>query len=175
MELHGPPNHQKAKGMGTFEDIPCGLVLKSIGYQSKPIAGMPFDSTKSICSNKAGRGIDHQTGERIPGIYCAGWLKRGPSGIIGTNIMDAKETVHSLLEDVQEGKILKVDALGGIAAIAKHIRKNHPSKQLISWEHVKQIDAYEVEQGKLVGKPREKVTNVEQMLDIIQKGKLPQH
>ena len=81
------------------EVIPCGLVLRSVGYRGTAMPGVPFDEGRATIRNDGGRVLD-DTGVPIPGVYCTGWIKRGPSGVIGTNKKDATETVELLLEDL---------------------------------------------------------------------------
>ena len=78
------------------------MVLRSVGYQSVPLPGVPFDSRASVVPNELGRVLGPD-GSPLPGEYVAGWLKRGPTGVIGTNKSDAAETVRSLLEDLAGG------------------------------------------------------------------------
>ena len=89
-------------GTGELETLPVQLVLRSVGYQSVPLAGVPFDERTSTVPNAAGRVLGPD-GQPLPGEYVAGWLKRGPTGVIGTNKSDAAETVRSLLADLAGG------------------------------------------------------------------------
>ncbi len=84
------------------EVIPCGLVLRSVGYRGTAMPGIPFDEGRATIRNEGGRVLD-DAGMPIPGVYCTGWIKRGPSGVIGTNKKDATETVELLLEDFRAG------------------------------------------------------------------------
>ena len=90
------------EGTGEFETLDAQLVLRSVGYQSVPLPGVPFDTKSFIVPNEAGRVLS-ATGEPLPGEYVAGWLKRGPTGVIGTNKADAAETVQALLADLAGG------------------------------------------------------------------------
>jgi ferredoxin--NADP+ reductase len=92
----------KFEGTGEFETIDVQMVLRSVGYQSVPLPGVPFDASSHTVPNAAGRVLS-ETGEPLPGEYVAGWLKRGPTGVIGTNKADAAETVQSLLADLAGG------------------------------------------------------------------------
>jgi ferredoxin--NADP+ reductase len=92
----------KLQGTGEFETIPVQMVLRSVGYQSVPLAGVPFDERSAVVPNEAGRVLGPD-GRPLPGEYVAGWLKRGPTGVIGTNKSDAAETVRSLLADLADG------------------------------------------------------------------------
>src|SRR5262249_27596948 len=82
------------------EVMPCGIVFRSVGYQGVELADVPFDPECATIRNECGRALDEQ-GRRVPGVYCAGWIKRGPSGVIGTNKKDATETVQLMLEDAR--------------------------------------------------------------------------
>ena len=84
-------------GTGELETLDAQLVLRSVGYQSVPLAGLPFDAQSHTVPNAAGRVLGAD-GQPLPGEYVAGWLKRGPTGVIGTNKADAAETVQALLE-----------------------------------------------------------------------------
>jgi ferredoxin/flavodoxin---NADP+ reductase len=90
------------EGTGEFETIDAQMVLRSVGYQSVPLPGVPFDPKSYTVPNAAGRVLS-ETGEPLPGEYVAGWLKRGPTGVIGTNKGDAAETVQALLADLAGG------------------------------------------------------------------------
>jgi ferredoxin/flavodoxin---NADP+ reductase len=92
----------KLTGTGQLETIPVQMVLRSVGYQSVPLAGVPFDERNYVVPNEAGRVLGPD-GAPLPGEYVAGWLKRGPTGVIGTNKSDAAETVRSLLADLAGG------------------------------------------------------------------------
>jgi ferredoxin--NADP+ reductase len=85
-------------GTGEFETLPVGMVLRSVGYQSVPLDGVPFDERSYVVPNEGGR-ILGPDGAPVPREYVAGWIKRGPSGVVGTNKSDAAETVRNLLED----------------------------------------------------------------------------
>src|SRR3954466_3267451 len=89
----------RAVPTGEEEVISCGLVIRSIGYRGAPLAGIPFDERKGIISNLGGRVLDPDSGEHEVGEYVVGWVKRGPSGVIGTNKKDATDTVARILED----------------------------------------------------------------------------
>ena len=92
----------RSQGTGEFETLPVQMVLRSVGYQSVPLEGVPFDERNFVVPNEAGRVLG-PGGEPLPGEYVAGWLKRGPTGVIGTNKSDAAETVRSLLADLAGG------------------------------------------------------------------------
>ncbi|HET8975000.1 MAG TPA: FAD-dependent oxidoreductase, partial [Solirubrobacterales bacterium] len=93
-----------ARDSGEREEIAAGLVLRSIGYRGEPLEGVPFDEERGLIPNEAGR-ITAPSGEKVPGLYAVGWIKRGPTGVIGTNKKDAQETVATLLADLEAGEI----------------------------------------------------------------------
>lgn len=170
--LEGVANKQRAVGTGEFEEIPCGLVLRSIGYKSLPIADdAPFDARRNVLANVQGRIVDPADDNKpVTGLYCTGWVKRGPSGIIGTNIVDARETVSCLVEDIVSGKYLhaeSTDEVGGLDAVKRAVLDANPTKQLVSWTDFEKLNAEETKRGASVGKPREKLTSVEEMLAIV--------
>jgi ferredoxin/flavodoxin---NADP+ reductase len=90
------------RGTGQYETLAAQMVLRSVGYQSVPLPGVPFDERASVVPNALGRVLGAD-GAPLPGEYVAGWLKRGPTGVIGTNKSDAAETVRCLLEDLASG------------------------------------------------------------------------
>jgi ferredoxin--NADP+ reductase len=96
-ERTAPDGQGGVVGTGQFEDIEAQLVLRSVGYRGVPLDGLPFDAEHGTVPHRAGRVV--REGRTVPGEYVAGWIKRGPTGVIGTNRPDAKETVTSLLED----------------------------------------------------------------------------
>ncbi|MER6085409.1 FAD-dependent oxidoreductase [Streptomyces sp. NPDC001833] len=92
-----PDGRGGVRGTGRYETVEAQLVLRSVGYRGVPLDGLPFDEESGTVPHEAGRVLDSCLG--VPGDYVAGWIKRGPTGVIGTNRPDAKETVTSLLED----------------------------------------------------------------------------
>ncbi|CAM8987989.1 unnamed protein product [Rhodiola kirilowii] len=135
------PGRQVAVGTGEYDHINTGMVLKSIGYKSVPVDGLPFDHRKGIVPNVKGRVLGNsQDGSQHPqpGLYVCGWLKRGPTGIIGTNLYCAEETVASISEDLEQGSLsssLKLPKperrLGSL--------KNKPREKLASWEELLKV------------------------------------
>ncbi|MDD2741640.1 MAG: NADP oxidoreductase [Rhodocyclaceae bacterium] len=153
--LKGPAFDQQAYGTDEQEILNCGLVFRSIGYRGVPIPGVPFDEKKGTFPNSAGR-INNARG-----LYTAGWIKRGPSGIIGTNRADALETVATLLGDLES---LERDPKPGFSA---HFSTLENSKvKVVSYQGWQRIDAEERRRGELKGKPREKITDIAEMLSI---------
>jgi ferredoxin--NADP+ reductase len=89
---------------GEEEVIACGLVMRSIGYRGEPLAGIPFDEQRGVIRNDGGRVIGDD-GSPCVGEYVSGWIKRGPSGVIGTNKKDAQDTVDKILADAAAGRL----------------------------------------------------------------------
>ncbi|KOO53708.1 NADPh:adrenodoxin mitochondrial-like protein, partial [Chrysochromulina tobinii] len=157
-KLEGEPSAQQRAHLveGSAYDFPCGLVLKSVGYRSSPLEGAPFDEVRGVVPNRGGR----VTG--APGLYVAGWLKRGPTGVILTNVNDANETAATLIADRLTGKL----DVGGAGADAVRKRLAAQRQPVLDFEAWKRIDASEVARGKQVGKVREKLVDVSEMLRV---------
>ena len=157
--LSGDPFKQRAEKTGETVEQKCGILFRSIGYNGIPIEGVPFDEKEGIFPNDKGRLLDN--GSVVNSVYVTGWIKRGPSGIIGTNKPDSAETVNCLLEDIE-----KIDGeKPGNSGIMKILSE----KQIrsVNYDGWKKIDEAEVKRGEPKGKPREKFTRIEEMLDII--------
>ncbi len=151
-----------------YEEIPVQLVFRSIGYKGAPLPGLPFHERWGVIWNKKGRVIDPETDQPLTGLYCAGWIKRGATGVIGTNKPDALETVTCMLEDVEAGRVLDPEASEPEAA-ERLVRERQPD--FVSFEDWKIIDRLEIERGKAVGRPRVKFTSVEEMLEALRREK----
>jgi adrenodoxin-NADP+ reductase len=165
--LEGEPEKQSARSTGKKEVIRAGMVLRSIGYKSESLPGVPFDSRKSIVKNVLGRVMSDQ-GSVEAGLYCTGWLKRGPSGIIGTNITDARETVACILEDKKGGKLDKFGLDSPLASLRSLLQtRGKDTTKLVDWQSWLKIDEKERADGLSVGKPREKIVSVEKMLNVV--------
>jgi ferredoxin/flavodoxin---NADP+ reductase len=140
-------------GTDEVRQLSAGLVLTSIGYRGKPISGLPFDESAAVVPNDGGRVIG------APGSYVAGWIKRGPTGFIGTNKSCAAQTVHNLVADYNRG--LLTDPLGKPAALDKLVRSRQPA--MVDAHGWKAIDAAEIARGG-EERPRDKFTAVADML-----------
>jgi ferredoxin--NADP+ reductase len=158
--LIGKPFEQTARATNERMTIDCGLVLSSIGYRGQQIEGVPFDLRQGVVSNQQGRVEDE--GTQIEGLYVTGWLKRGPTGVIGTNRADSIETVQHVLEDLASRK--PEPKQGREALVASLAQKSVVVVGLRDWL---KIDGVERGCGQEAGKPREKVTRVSEMLDIV--------
>ena len=151
----------RAKGTGETEDIDVQLVFRSIGYLGVALPQLPFDERGAVLPNVEGRITDGPGGAPLPRLYVAGWIKRGPSGVIGTNKPDAIASVQSMLADLP-GLAVPQDVRTDPAAVTALLAGR--GVRVVSFEDWKRLDALEVERGQAVGKPREKFTRVEDML-----------
>jgi len=140
--------------------IPCGLVFRSIGYRGVPLDGVPFDERRGVIPNEGGRITD--SGVPVLGEYAVGWIKRGPSGIIGTNKKDAQETVDALLEDAAAGRVLD-PADPDADSVEQLLAERKPEH--VTYEGWEAIDRAEREAGEPQGRPRVKLTSAEELLD----------
>ena len=154
----------QAKSTGQLEDIPVGLVFRSVGYKGLALPGVPFDERAGVIPNDKGRVLDPETKRPRVGQYVAGWIKRGPSGVIGTNKPDAAETVTLMLEDAAAGATLKPSARDA-AAIERFVRERQP--RCVSYDDWKTLDRLEMERGRAGGRPRVKFCTVEEMLKAL--------
>jgi ferredoxin/flavodoxin---NADP+ reductase len=154
----------RAKDTGEREELECGLVLRSVGYTGIPIEGVPFDENRGLILNEGGRVLDsHDSGHKT-GHYTAGWIKRGPSGVIGTNKKDALETAQNLFEDVEGEKLLSPENPDP-AAVEDLLRERNV--RYITFEDWQAIDQAEVGRGEPHGRPRVKFVRVEEMLETV--------
>lgn len=156
----------RSRATDRFEEIPVGLVFRSIGYEGVPIPGVPFHERWGVILNEAGRVIDPQTNQPVVGEYTAGWIKRGPSGVIGTNKPDAIETVECLLADVQAGKVLSPE-MPTFTAVQAFIQERQP--RYVTYEDWLRLNELEEANGAEHGRPRLKFTRVEEMLAALGK------
>ena len=144
-----------------FEEIPVGLVFRSVGYRGVPLKGVPFNDSWGVILNQKGRVLDPDTQKPMTGEYTAGWIKRGPSGVIGTNKPDAVETVTCMMEDLANGKTLS-PAHPQPEAIEKLIQDRQPN--YLTYADWLKLDEMEVARGEALGRPRVKFTTVKEML-----------
>jgi ferredoxin--NADP+ reductase len=146
------------------EVIPCGIVLRSVGYRGTAMPGVPFDDGRATIRNDGGRVLGDD-GAPLPGVYCSGWIKRGPSGVIGTNKKDATETVEVLLEDATAG-LLPPRAIGDDVAELLAARGIAP----VPYAGWQAIDAAECARGEEQGRPRVKLCSWAELLAVAQNG-----
>lgn len=159
--LSGEPFKQSARGTGETIELESGILFRSIGYRGVPIEGVPFHERWGTIPNENGRVTDIEN-NLVPQFYTAGWIKRGPSGIIGTNRACSVETVGCLLEDL--AKLDDGSKKSGADAIYSILERK--SIRHVSYDDWKKIDAKEIERGEPKGKPREKYTYIKEMLSV---------
>lgn len=147
-ERTGPDGMGGVAGIGDFEDVPAQLVLRSVGYRGVPLPGLPFAAASGTVPHEQGRVV--RGGAPSAGEYVAGWIKRGPTGVIGTNRSCAKETIASLLSDA--------------AALASRPVAEDPRAALramglepVEWPGWLRIEAAESALGRALGRPRVKI------------------
>uniref|UniRef100_A0A8C2CII0 NADPH:adrenodoxin oxidoreductase, mitochondrial n=1 Tax=Cyprinus carpio TaxID=7962 RepID=A0A8C2CII0_CYPCA len=158
-KLEGSGESARAEVTGQLEDVDCGLIISSIGYKSIPIdPAVPFDPRRAIVPNEMGRVQD------TAGLYCSGWVKRGPTGVIATTMNDSFDTARVLIQDMEAGKLdLSVNKPGAQAITALLQTRGVRTVLFSQWE---KINAEEEKRGKFLGKPREKLLDVDEMLKI---------
>jgi len=149
----------KARATDIEEEIPVGLVFRSVGYRGAPLPEIPFNDSWGTIANEAGRIVED--GKPMTGLYTAGWIKRGPTGVIGTNKTCAQETVMMMVEDLQAGHILE-PTCSGIVDAKTLVDSRVPES--FSYEDWRKIDATETSRGESEGRPRVKFTRIADML-----------
>lgn len=154
----------RSEGTGSTRELPAGLVLRSVGYRGVPLSEVPFDPDRCVIPNVAGRVTEEPGGAVVPGEFAVGWIKRGPSGIIGTNKPDAAETVESMLDEVEQGRVRPPEkpAPSAIDALLES-----RGVRFVTFEDWRRLDEAEIAAGAATGRPRVKVVRVERMLEIM--------
>jgi len=150
-----------AKPTDRFEELKLGLVFRSVGYRGVALPGVPFHDQWGVILNEKGRVLDPASKAPMIGLYAAGWIKRGPTGVIGTNKPDAAETAEQMVSDAAAGKTFTPEESTAAAAEA-FIRQRQP--QVITYADWRRLNELEVERGRAAGRPRVKITRVEEML-----------
>ncbi len=156
-ELQEQEGGLRACATETTEELDCGIVFRSIGYRGTPLEGLPFDERRGTIPHDVGRILD-ESGDQLRGDYVVGWIKRGPTGIIGTNKRDSQETVDELFEDLAAGK-LNEPTDPSRDSLEELLAERAPEHVTYSgWEA---IDRAEKAAGEPHGRPRVKLTTVE--------------
>lgn len=159
-QLSGEAFKQSARGTGERYELEAGILFRSIGYRGIEMPGVPFHESWGVFPNEGGRITENDA--VVPQLYTAGWIKRGPSGIIGTNRACAVETVKSLVEDVAKLDSGTKAGRTGVYSLLDERKVRH-----INYQEWKKIDQTEVTRGEAKDKPREKITSVNEMLALI--------
>jgi ferredoxin/flavodoxin---NADP+ reductase len=152
-----PDGYLNAVGTGQYEDLPVGMVLRSVGYFGVPLPGVPFDSRKGVIPNDDGRVLNPETGNVLPGAYVVGWAKRGPTGVIGTNKKDAEETIELLLEDARNLRRASEPARDVTELLKER------GCRYITFDDWQKVNASELERGKAEGRPRVKYITADEI------------
>lgn len=153
----------RAVPTGETEVLETGMLLRAVGYKGLPVADLPYDAATGTVPNERGR--------VLPGVYVAGWVKRGPNGFIGTNKSDAEETVEQVLDDLDTDRIPA--PVGDAREITAVVRSRQPGMvDLAGWQA---IDREEKRRGGESGRPRVKITDVEEMRGIAAKSRKPRY
>lgn len=154
----------QARATATFEELQVGLVFRSVGYRGVPLPEVPFNDKWGVILNEKGRVLDPATKKHALGLYTAGWIKRGPSGVIGTNKPCAAETVTCMMEDLQAGEVLSpLHADAEAADKLVHERQPHA----LSYADWLRLNELEIEKGRAAGRSRIKFTRVADMLEAL--------
>jgi len=143
---------------GDVETIDCGLVLRSVGYRGVPLPGVPFDERAFVLPNEGGRVLTPD-GEPLPGVYAVGWIKRGPTGILGTNKRDADQTVSCLADDLDALPPPPSPERGQVDAL---LAERAPG--LVSADGWRAIDRHELRRGSSERRPRVKLASRDELL-----------
>lgn len=163
---------------GPAEDIPASAAFRSVGYKSLPLPGMDdvgvsFDLKKGVIMNDGfGRAIqpnadNPETPSVVTGMYCAGWVKRGPVGVIASTMQDAFATADSVVEDWDQGTVGKAADGPKLGWEGVRSEAEKAGCRPVTWSEWRRIDQVEREKGRSSGKPREKLTSVKAMLDVL--------
>ena len=143
-------------------------MLRAIGYRGTPLPGVPFDERRGVIPSEQGR-VTGPEGP-CPGEYAVGWIKRGPTGVIGTNKKDAQETVDAILEDLAAGRLPEPPAPDPEELLAT-LRARQP--ELVTYAGWSEIDRHERSRGETAGRPRVKLTRIEELLRVAA-GEVPE-
>jgi ferredoxin/flavodoxin---NADP+ reductase len=163
----------RAQATDERETIPAGLVFRAIGYRGIPLPGVPFDTRTATIPHASGRVLNPATGAPLPGEYVVGWIKRGPSGVIGTNKKDAQETVDAIFADLPSAPAEDSAAPLSLAhtpdtpdpgAIEALLRDRQPD--LVTYSGWESIDRHERALGEPSGRPRVKLTRLDELLRV---------
>jgi ferredoxin/flavodoxin---NADP+ reductase len=158
----GEDGRLRAVATGEEEVIDCGLVLRSIGYRGRTLDDIPFDERRGLIRNEGGRVCDAD-GAPIAGEYCVGWIKRGPTGVIGTNKKDATDTVARIVEDTEAGRLPAPSASVDAEAVGAWLRDAAPG--VVEWDGWEAIDEHERGLGEPAGRPRVKLVRLAELVE----------
>jgi ferredoxin--NADP+ reductase len=150
-----------AESTGEFEELEVGLVFRSVGYRGVALPGVPFNESWGVVPNDKGRVLDPASNQPVTGLYVSGWIKRGPSGVIGTNKPDSVETITSMLADVAAGACWH-PAEPDARAVETLVMSRQPLA--VTYADWRRLDALECSAGQACGRPRLKFTAIDEMM-----------
>ena len=150
----------KLRGTGEYETLPVSMVLAAVGYQARALPDVPFDEKTNTVPHKNGRVLD-EAGTPKPGEYVAGWAKRGPTGVIGTNKNDAAETVSNLLDDLEDLRGNRHDDSRDVTELLRQRGVDY-----VDWAGWLRLDAHETKLGEQQDRPRVKIPDLLSMLEF---------
>jgi ferredoxin--NADP+ reductase len=172
--VRAPGGGLRAQPTDERETIPAGLAFRAIGYRGVRLPGVPFDERSAVIPNQAGHVLDPETGSPLPGEYVVGWIKRGPSGVIGTNKRDAQQTVDAMLANLSflsdrnspsPGRdSTHVPSTPNAAAVEALLHARQPD--LVTYAGWEAIDRHERALGESAGRPRVKLTRIDELLRV---------
>ncbi len=151
------------RGTGEYETLPVSMILAAVGYQARALPGVPFDEHTNTVPNKNGCVLEAE-GTPRPGEYVAGWAKRGPTGVIGTNKNDAAETVDNLLDDLND---LRNKGRDSSRDVTKLLRQR--GIDYVDWAGWLRLDTHETTLGEQQNRPRVKIPDLLSMLEFTRK------
>ena len=166
--VEGSGGRLSARDTGEREEQECGLVFRSIGYKGIGLEGVPFDESSGVIRNDGGRVLDDE-GAQVEGQYVVGWIKRGPSGVIGTNKKDAQETIDNLFEDHSAGHLPEPAGAVDLSSIEDLLAERSPDA-VVSYAGWEAIDAAEKSKGEPLGRPRVKFCTIDEMVEAARSG-----
>jgi ferredoxin--NADP+ reductase len=155
-----------ARGTGEISTIAAGLVVRAVGYRSLPLPELPFDERRGVIPNAGGRVTAGAGGPVVPGRYVAGWVKRGPSGLIGSNKPDGAETAAAMLADLATPGAFAPAAEPAPAAVDRRLAAR--GVRVVDYAAWQRLDRHEQERGAPAGRPRRKLGRVEEMLAALE-------
>jgi ferredoxin--NADP+ reductase len=162
-ELYESPDGSiRSKSTDEKIELDTGLVFRSIGYRGVPLPGVPFNKDWGVISNEKGR-ILGEDKNHLESLYATGWIKRGPTGVIGTNKTDSAETVSCILDDISKNKFNKPQVLEP-QAIESLIKERND--EFVNYQQWQKVDQSEIERGQKLGRPRLKYTSIEEILRV---------
>jgi len=152
----------RAEPTDKFDYLEIGLVFRSIGYSGVPLEGIPYDESNGTVFHEKGRILEPDSRKHITGFYATGWIKRGPTGVIGTNKSDSLESVNCMIEDLNRNKYLD-PKYPEISKVEDFLAERKP--EFIDYESWLEIDREEINRGKSQGRPRVKYTTIQDLLN----------